>query len=269
MPVYRKSRSGVLLIGTLHDDEDQFPMPERKVVEFKARLGKLDHLAFEGDRALHSSLLSREEHWKETYEGIAFAIFKGKRHFLDKRAETDHAALLLQYGVSAETFGVTVGLSCVGDLIGAFIGRGAGLGAIESSGMVRYYIEMPIETMQRQRIQGLGRVDKREIAERAMKALSSIVSEFDQRTAIMIGRACGAFDAFLGAIRDERVYGPRLIEIARLEGRKGVLIGAGHLENLERILGGGNIEIDWKAYVDSMDEGTRKAVRMMEDAASR
>ncbi len=267
IPVYRKSKGGVLLIGTLHDE---VPAQAGKAREFKRKLGRLEHLAIEGDRALHASLLAESEGWDKTYEGIAVTCFKGKMHFLDERIGTDYATLLLQHGVSPKTYGVIAGLSCVGDVIGQYIDRtGIDFSEIERSGMVRYYIEMPLIRLQERGIHGMRRVKKREMMERTMNALRVIVDGFGQRTAAILRDTYPAFEAFLGAVRDVRVYGPRLIEMAELKGSKGAVVGTGHLENLELILGGGTIELGWNDYINGLDNEMRKGMRIIENAANR
>jgi hypothetical protein len=69
-------------------------------------------------------------------------------------------------------------------------------------------------------------------------------------------------------VRDAKIYGPRIVEIARtLPGRKGVTMGANHIESIERILGGSTIELSWKTYVEGLDEDTRRGMRIVEEIA--
>jgi hypothetical protein len=107
-------------------------------------------------------------------------------------------------------------------------------------------------------------VDKDKIVENGSGLLRELIENFPNFPQMAI-ETFTAFHMFRARARDLGIYGPRLVELSStLAGRVGAIMGVDHLETIESFLKGRIPDLEWRAYVASLAEDTRRGVLFIE-----
>ena len=254
-PTYRTVAPDLVLIGIVHRDFET--KPKGKLHRLKHELDSLTHLAFE---ATERGFDEMKRHKRINYEIFAHNYFKGQKHYLD--SGSNRSELLAEHGLGRElhkyflVFGATKGI---------IQKQGENLDAKEFFRMLQEYFKS-IEMFGTE-IHGF---KMPEIMDCYKKIFGGLIENDDLYDSCI--EAYGCFSSYLGRLRDNRIYQPKIQNMRRnFEGHKGVIFGAYHAEYMFKLLTGQVDEnyIKWQDFVNQLGPVPKIGIEYFEQLSKR
>ena len=256
--VYREARDGVLLIGTHHDQLSI--IPRKEIESLKAAVERMDTLYFEGFRSMfhgESEIAAREQ--KKFIEWVAYNHHRGESKFLDAMSPLDYPASAQRHGMDAKMYAALFAANSAMEVVRMGITNSGEACTVAGRhlGRMRRYARGSFP-------ESLGICEK--VA--AVGVTGSIRYSLDFGTIEPVKEATDTFMAFIARIRDREQYGPLLVErVSGAPGKKGVIMGSRHLDNMLHVLGGGELDMPaWSQYVAGMSYEARTALAYLQAA---
>jgi len=239
-----------LLIGTNHEDI----ATENGVRLLNQKLSSREHLIIEGNRKnIESALAYLLKHGLPLhYEDVAYAAFKGQKHFLEESLRWSELAS--KYGISKDFYGLYSLLVMQRKI------------ALKRQKTGQHFYEIATEYLDVERREDCESIDVEKTVRQHKKLLVEL-----QTGPLLLFRLGDIFAFYIGRLRDFEYIGPKAQELdLHLKGKKTFMVGISHLEALEKSLQGHTLEKpkEWRKFVEGLGQEVRELIELVEQMSA-
>lgn len=248
LPIYR-TVGDVLFVGTRHDTNNE---PWGKVQRFLNYLSQCNHLLLEGNEVSGKAIKTNPK--MNNYEALALRRFNGQIHFLE--SDANYISLGAKYGMRPDLIGIYY-------MFGDFL---TGIRTTKSLDNIAQWLR-PIMTRRARSGPTLQTLNIEQTVKQFATLSGQLAGGKIAVTSELITIMGMVFPWYFERVRDYEELCPETQALTTaLDGKKGVITGAGHTQYLTDYVSGKAMEKppQWSEFVDSLETRLRDTVLKIE-----